>query len=105
MMAVIFTSVNQNSSSPNTLTLNRFIAPMKKTTARTQIHLGTSGNQNCMYRPKAVTSARHTITISNVYVHPVMKPASGPRCLFAYSLNEPETGLRTAISPSARNTR
>eukprot|EP01133_Synstelium_polycarpum_P022715 gene22716-27243_t len=40
MMAVIFTSVNQNSSSPNTLTLNRFIAPMKKTTARTQIHLG-----------------------------------------------------------------
>ena len=47
-IAATLIRVNQNSSSPNTLTLSRLIAPMKKTIASTQIHRGTSGNQNPM---------------------------------------------------------
>ncbi|MNM80567.1 hypothetical protein D3C81_925390 [compost metagenome] len=62
-IAVTFSSDNQNSSSPNTLTLHRFRAPMKNTMPNTQIQRGVSGNQKLMYTPKAVTSARHTTSI------------------------------------------
>ncbi|MNH20365.1 hypothetical protein D3C79_801290 [compost metagenome] len=44
-IAVTFSNDNQNSNSPNTLTLHRFRAPMKNTMPRTQIHRGVSGNQ------------------------------------------------------------
>ncbi|MND88166.1 hypothetical protein D3C80_801840 [compost metagenome] len=47
-MAVTFSSDNQNSSSPNTLTLHRLRAPMKKTMPSTQIQRGVSGNQKLM---------------------------------------------------------
>lgn len=48
MMATTLAKESQNSSSPKTLTLNRFIAPMMPTAARSQIHRGTSGNQKLM---------------------------------------------------------
>ena len=53
---------------------------------------------------KAVTSAMATMAISKTYVHPVTKPANGPRYRLAYWPKEPETGCRTAISPRARIT-
>ncbi|SKW77681.1 Uncharacterised protein [Mycobacteroides abscessus subsp. massiliense] len=77
---------------------------MKKMIESTQIQRGTPGNQNPMYTPNAVTSAKQTTTISRAYVQPVRNPASGPMYCVAYSPNDPATGLRTAISPSDRNT-
>src|SRR5699024_9653637 len=47
--------------------------------------------------------ARHTIRISQANSHPVMYPAQGPRKRRVYSAKEPEIGIRTAISPSARS--
>ncbi|MCY1298896.1 hypothetical protein D9M69_494610 [compost metagenome] len=47
-MALTLSRDSQNSSSPNTFTLHRFSAPMKKMIDRTQIQRGTSGNQKPM---------------------------------------------------------
>ena len=40
----------------------------------------------------------------NQYVHPTAKPPKGPTYRCAYSLNEPDSGSATAISPRARMT-
>ena len=64
-MALTFSSDSQNSSSPNTLTDSRLMAPMKQTMESTQIQRGTSGYQKPMYSPNAVMSARQTMIISN----------------------------------------
>ena len=55
---------NQNSISPNTLTFNVLIrlTSTKNTTALT--HVCTSGHQNWMYLPTAVSSAMPTSTYS-----------------------------------------
>ncbi|MNR58980.1 hypothetical protein D3C85_1801240 [compost metagenome] len=47
-IAVTLSSDSQNSSSPNTLTLHRFKAPMKNTMPSTQIQRGVCGNQKLM---------------------------------------------------------
>ncbi len=47
-MAPTLTSDSQNSSSPKTLTWQRFSPPMNSTMDSTQIQRGTSGNQNPM---------------------------------------------------------
>ena len=65
-MAATFSSDSQNSSSPNSLTVHRLSPPISSTMASTQIHCGTSGYQNPMYSPNAVTSARQTMIISKV---------------------------------------
>ncbi|MCY1535527.1 hypothetical protein D9M68_709360 [compost metagenome] len=64
-IAVTLNNDNQNSISPNTLTLHRFKAPMKKTIPSNQIQRGVSGNHRPIYTPNAVTSARHTTSIEN----------------------------------------
>ncbi|MCY1285554.1 hypothetical protein D9M68_408160 [compost metagenome] len=48
MMVTILISANQNSNSPNALTVARLIAPMLARAASAQIQRGTSGNQICM---------------------------------------------------------
>ncbi|SKS07752.1 Uncharacterised protein [Mycobacteroides abscessus subsp. abscessus] len=48
IMARTFTRLSQNSTSPKTLTLSRFIAPMKKMIDSTQTQRGTPGNQKPM---------------------------------------------------------
>lgn len=46
IIATTFTRDSQNSISPNTRTLHRFIAPIKKMMLRIQIQRGTSGYHN-----------------------------------------------------------
>lgn len=48
IMARTLTRLSQNSTSPKTLTLSRFIAPMKKMIDSTQTQRGTPGNQKPM---------------------------------------------------------
>ena len=48
MMVATLKNENQNSSSPNTLTLIRLTAQMISTTLSTQIQCGTVGNQTPM---------------------------------------------------------
>ncbi|CNT80608.1 Uncharacterised protein [Salmonella enterica subsp. enterica serovar Bovismorbificans] len=45
IMVATLKKENQNSSSPNTLTLIRLMAQMISTTLSTQIQCGTAGNQ------------------------------------------------------------
>jgi hypothetical protein len=77
MIATILMSANQNSSSPKTFTPIMLIAAMKNTTASTQIHRGTLGNQKPMYTPIAVASKTATRTISKAKVQPTRNPANG----------------------------
>ncbi|MOA24127.1 hypothetical protein D3C78_1447930 [compost metagenome] len=48
IMVATLKNENQNSSSPNTFTLIRLMAPIISTTLNTQIQCGTSGNQTPM---------------------------------------------------------
>ena len=64
IMALTFTSVNQNSASPKALTFARLMASRISSTETIQIHEGLFGNQNFMYTAKAVTSATATSAIS-----------------------------------------
>lgn len=64
MTAATLMMANQNSASPNALTLVRLIRLMrtKKTAAVAQV--GISGHQNWTYLPTAVSSAIPTSTYS-----------------------------------------
>ena len=64
IIATTLMMANQNSISPNTFTFKVLIrlTSTKNTTALT--HVGTSGHQNCMYLPTAVSSAMPTSTYS-----------------------------------------
>ena len=70
---------NQNSSSPNNLALNKFNVTSIKIVKAAVIQFGICGYQNCTYFATAVTSAIPEMIHVNQYVHPTIKPASGPR--------------------------
>ncbi|MCY1381628.1 hypothetical protein D9M69_695590 [compost metagenome] len=62
MIATTLMIANQNSVSPNTLTLVRLIALTSTKNAAALTQVGTSGHQNWMYLPTAVSSAMPTST-------------------------------------------
>jgi hypothetical protein len=87
-IATIFTIANQNSVSPNALTVTRLSPMSTATVASAGIHRGRSGHQNVVYPAMAMTSAMPVTIQQNQYVHPVKKPAHGPRRSPAKSANE-----------------
>ncbi|MCY1558034.1 hypothetical protein D9M68_949360 [compost metagenome] len=62
MMATTLISANQNSVSPNAFTLARLIRLISTKKAAADAQVGTSGHQNWMYLPTAVSSAMPTST-------------------------------------------
>ncbi|MNC43669.1 hypothetical protein D3C75_925430 [compost metagenome] len=59
-MATTLTMANQNSASPNSFTWVRLIALISTKNAAAVAQVGTSGHQNWMYLPTAVSSAMPT---------------------------------------------
>ncbi|MNO88499.1 hypothetical protein D3C76_799510 [compost metagenome] len=61
-IATTLTMANQNSTSPNALTLVRLIRLTSTKNAAAVAQVGISGHQYCTYLPTAVSSAMHTST-------------------------------------------
>ena len=93
---------NQNSNSPNIRVLSKLNANNNKIQAKAVIQLGICGTQNDTYLATAVTSAIPDTVQVNQYVHPVIKPASGPTYSLVMSANELNFVLDNNISPIAR---
>ncbi|CNU13094.1 Uncharacterised protein [Salmonella enterica subsp. enterica serovar Bovismorbificans] len=64
MTAITLIMANQNSISPNTLTLVRLMALIITKKAAAEAQVGISGYQNWIYLPTAVSSAMATNTYS-----------------------------------------
>ncbi|MNW64965.1 hypothetical protein D3C74_433020 [compost metagenome] len=56
-IATTLIRANQNSISPNNLTVAKFMISKITSAINPGIHCGTFGNQNCVYNPTAVISA------------------------------------------------
>ena len=68
MIAMTLMSANQNSSSPNALTLGRLSRNSSATRPTAGIHDGVSGHQYWMYLAMAVVSAIAVAIQQNQYV-------------------------------------